>query len=83
MPHLYEKGHKLYNTYITYIQLLYKFKENLRGREWPKKIQLDSSNEKDHTEQNNAKEVILQLYNLCQKQYKLYNIYTTYIKKVI
>lgn len=58
MPHLYEKWYKIYNIYITYIQLLYKFKENVRGREWPKKLQLDSSNEKAHTEQNNAKKVI-------------------------
>ena len=58
MPHLYEKWYKLYNIYITFIQLLYKFKENSIGREWPKKLQLDSSNEKAHTEQNNAKKVI-------------------------
>lgn len=41
-------------SYITFIQLLYKFKENSIGREWPKKLQLDSSNEKVHTDQNNA-----------------------------
>ena len=41
-------------SYITFKQLLYKFKENSIGREWPKKIQLDSSNEKAHKDQNNA-----------------------------